>query len=142
MFARDQRPPLISTRCRRLAAVAATVALSLAVMSSLHLSGALHGRRPPFSAEGAGIAEGVLCLALLWATSALVRRGPQARRVALEMTGLTIAGFAYGLSVTLRGGDTLDIAYHLTVLPILLAMFVTLLRSEGFRSERWQRSSS
>lgn len=37
-------------------------------------------------------------------------------------------GFAVGLTETARGGDLPDIAYHLTVLPLLLAGLMILVR--------------
>ena len=43
-------------------------------------------------------------------------------------TGFAIAGFGIGLSMTTRGGDVPDIAYHAIVLPFLLAGLVALLR--------------
>ena len=113
----------------RIVALVALEAASLAVASVLHLSGLVHGKGPAFSLTGAGVAEGVLCVALIWGAGAMARYGTAGRPVALTMTGLAIAGFVYGLSVTTRGGDLPDITYHATVLPLLIVTFVLILRS-------------
>ncbi len=113
---------------RRIAALMTVEAASLAVASALHLSGLVHGRGQPFSAAGAGIAEAVICVVLAAGASALARRGAAARRVALATTAFAIAGFLYGLSITTRSGDAPDIAYHATVLPLLIVTFVLIMR--------------
>lgn len=103
---------------------------SLAVTSVLHLSGAVQGRdNTVFSPLGAGVAEAVIGVALLWGAVSLARRGPAGRPVALGTTGFAIAGFGYGLSVSLRGGALPDICYHATVLPILVVTLVLILRT-------------
>jgi hypothetical protein len=103
-------------------------AASLAVASALHLSGLVHGRGQPFSSAGAGIAEAVICVVLAAGAIAVVRQGSSARPAALAATGFAIAGFSYGLSVTIRGGDAPDIAYHATVLPLLIVTFLLIVR--------------
>lgn len=55
--------------------------------------------------------------------------GAAGRPAALTMTGLAIAGFVYGLTITTRGGDLPDITYHATVLPLLIVTFVLILRT-------------
>jgi hypothetical protein len=95
-------------------------AASLAVMSSLHLTGTLAGGSKPFQPNNAGIAEAVICLALTAGAVALMRRWPNARAIALGTVGFAILGFLIGLNFTVRGGDPIDIAYHATVLPLLL----------------------
>ncbi|HLI00232.1 MAG TPA: hypothetical protein VKV06_05560 [Acidimicrobiales bacterium] len=105
---------------RRLALLLTAQAATLAVMSALHLSGALDRGS---LALGAGTAEGVLCLVLLLGASALARRGAAGRPAALIALGVTILGFIYGLSITTQSGTAIDIAYHATMLPILAATF-------------------
>jgi peptidoglycan/LPS O-acetylase OafA/YrhL len=114
---------------RRVAALAFLIAGSLAVASALHLSGQVHGRSAPFDAAHAGIAEALIGAVLAGAAVALRRRGVRGRRAALWVLGFAVLGFCWGLSMTAQGGDWPDIAYHLTVLPLLAGSFVALLRS-------------
>jgi hypothetical protein len=112
---------------RSIALLMGLVAASLAVasglhLSGLHLSGLPHGHGGQYNPTGAGIAEAVICAALLWGVAALLRRGTAGRTVALGVTLFAIAGFGYGLSVTARGGDLPDVVYHVTVLPVLLVI--------------------
>lgn len=120
---------MIASRYRLFAGIMGAEAVTLAVMSSLHLSGLLRPGTEASAGTDAGIAEGILCFVLLWGASGLVRRGGGGRRLALGTAAFTIAGFCLGLSITARGGDVTDIAYHATMLPILAATFVLLLRS-------------
>jgi hypothetical protein len=111
------------TRLQRRGSIAALmgfVAVTLALMSSLHLSGILAGRGKPFDATHAGIAEAVICLALASGGGTLMGGSARARTVAIATTVFAIAGFIVGLNFTVRGGDTIDIAYHASVLPLLL----------------------
>jgi multisubunit Na+/H+ antiporter MnhF subunit len=64
-----------------------------------------------------------------YGATALVRRGSRARPVALAATGFAIVGFLVGLSFTLAGGSAIDVAYHLSVLPLLLLILLGLTRS-------------
>lgn len=105
------------------------IAGTLAVMSFLHLSGILGGGGKPFEHDNAGIAEAVICVVLGYGATALVRRGSRARPVALAATGFAIVGFLVGLSFTLAGGSAIDVAYHLSVLPLLLLILLGLTRS-------------
>lgn len=45
------------------------------------------------------------------------------------MTAFAIIGVLYGLSITTQGGDLPDIAYHATLLPLLIVTFALLLRT-------------
>ena len=58
----------------------------------------------------------------------MVRAPARARKVGLAATGFAIVGFGVGLTITAQGGHAPDIAYHLAVLPVLLATFLVLLR--------------
>ena len=131
------------TSHRGIAALMAAEAASLAVVSALHLSGA-DGN----DATGAGVAEAVICVVLLGGTIAYVR-APWGRTAALAATGFAIAGFCYGLSVTARGGDVPDIAYHATVLPLLIVTMILIIRAptptgtrQGMTSTRSRDSSA
>jgi hypothetical protein len=113
---------------RRIAMVMGLVAASLAVMSGVHLAGLLQGSSP-FRPDGAGIAEAIICVAMLVGALALWRTTAHHWGVAVATTGFAIAGFVVGLTFTLRGGEAIDIAYHGTVLPLLLLTLLWLLRT-------------
>lgn len=95
-------------------------AASLAVMSSLHLTGVLGADSKPFDPSAAGIAEAVICVVLAGGAVALIYDRPNARAIAVGAITFAILGFMIGLSFTIRGGGAIDIAYHATVLPLLL----------------------
>jgi hypothetical protein len=114
---------------RRLAILMGFEALTLAVISPLHLSGALDGGSPPFNPAAAGTAEAVIGVLLTLGMLALLRNGPHARSAALAAVSFAIVGFLVGLSFTLRGGNAIDIAYHATMLPLLLLTLALLSRN-------------
>lgn len=100
-------------------------AASLVVMSALHLSGIVAGDAKAFPATQAGSAEAVIGVVLFAGAVALRRGALTAPRLCV---GVAIFGFVIGLSFTLPSGAAVDIAYHATVLPLLLATLVALLR--------------
>lgn len=103
------------------------VIVSLAVTSTLHLTGTVQGRDSQvFSATGAGVAEAVIGAGLLWGAISLARG---AMAVALWTTGFAIVAFVFGLSISARGGTLPDIAYHTTVLPLLVLNLVLIRRA-------------
>ncbi|HZO77465.1 MAG TPA: hypothetical protein VFB39_05425 [Solirubrobacteraceae bacterium] len=108
-----------ANRQRRIAVAMGLEAATLAVMAFLHLAGSLGGSLSSFSAPEAGLAEAVICLVLAYGATGLMKGRPRARAVAIAATVFAIAGFVVGLGETLRGGQPLDIAYHLTMLPLL-----------------------
>lgn len=110
-------------------------AASLAVMSVLHLTGTLDQGHPPYRAGDAGIAEALIGLVLLVAAIAVLRIPDRSRSTAIGATAFAIVGFAVGITITVKGGDAFDVAYHATVLPILVATLVLLLRSRPRRRE-------
>lgn len=114
---------------RRVAALAAVIAASLAVAAALHLSGAVSGRSAPYDARSAGIAEALIGVVLAATAAALARSAPRARRAGLLGFGFAIVGFGVGLSMTAQGGHWPDIAYHVAVLPLVIACFVALARA-------------
>lgn len=116
---------------RPIAALMGAVATSLAVMSALHLSGTVGGGTRPFDRSGAGIAEAVICVVLSSGAIRLLRRRADAQAVALATTGFAIVGFLIGLRFTLAGGGAIDIAYHLSALPILLIALIALVRQRA-----------
>jgi cytochrome bd-type quinol oxidase subunit 2 len=111
------------------ALITGVVAVSLAVASTLHLSGSVSGRAKPFDADAAGIAEAVIGVVLAVAALALWHSRERARALGLAALGFAIAGFCLGLSITSRGGHWPDIAYHASVLPVLAVAFVALQRA-------------
>ena len=113
---------------RQTAALMGVVAATLAVMSVLHLSGILGTGTRPFDRVDAGLAEAVICLALAYGAMRLRRSQPGAHTVALAATGFAVVGFLVGVRFTLGGGGAIDVAYHLSALPILLVTLVSLLR--------------
>ena len=103
-------------------------ALTLAVISPLHLSGVLGGGAKPFNPTAAGTAEAVIGVVLILGAFALGPGTARGRDAALAATAFAIIGFLVGLSFTLRGGDAIDVAYHAVMLPLLAFTMVALLR--------------
>ena len=103
-------------------------AATLAVMALLHLAGSLGGSLSSFSAPDAGVAEAVIFIVLAYGATGLMKGKPRARAVAIAATVFAIAGFVVGLSETVRGGQALDIAYHVTMLPLLALTLRALMR--------------
>jgi Na+/proline symporter len=113
---------------RAIALLMGFAATTLAAMSSLHLSGTLSGGPEPFNRTHAGIAEALICVALSAGATMLFRRSPHARGAALASVAFAIFGFIVGLNFTIQGGDAIDIAYHATLLPLLLITLTVLWR--------------
>jgi hypothetical protein len=115
----------------RVVALMGLEALSLAAMSVRHLTGTLASGSKPFEPGGAGIAEALICLALTGGAITLARARPAGRSIALAALAFAILGFIVGLTFTIRGGGAIDIAYHATVLPLLLLTLLLLLRNRA-----------
>jgi hypothetical protein len=120
----NQRKSTMSNNNRRLrqpiAILIGLEAATLAIMSALHLSGTLAGGTRPFRPTDAGIAEAAICGVLLGGAAALARHPLRGRAIALAALGFAILGVLVGLGFTVRGGDVIDLAYHATLLPLLL----------------------
>ncbi len=114
------------TTSQRIAGYMGLEAASLAAMSALHLTGTLAGGAKPFQASHAGLAEALICVALTGGAIAQARGRPPGRSIATAALAFAILGFLVGLSFTVRGGDTIGVAYHATVLPLLLVTLVLL----------------
>ena len=117
-----------ANRQRRIAVAMSLEAATLAVMALLHLAGSLGGSLSSFSAPDASIAEAVICIVLAYGATGLMRAKPRARAVAIATTVFAIAGFVVGLGETVGGGQALDIAYHVTMLPLLALTLRALVR--------------
>lgn len=133
----DTRPRSLSAHSHegsrgRIALLMLFEAATLALIASLHLTEGLGGGRKPFRPAAAGIAEAIIGVVLVCGAAALLRGSRQARTIALAATAFAILGFVVGLTFTVRGGGTVDIAYHATLLPLLILTLLLLL-SEGER---------
>ncbi|GEM_PF-6503995 len=116
------------TAVRKTAAVMAFVAVTLFVTSVLHLFGGVHGNNT-FDPNAAGIAEAIIGIVLASAAALMVQEPDRARRIGMVAVGFAIAGFGVGLTRTVPSGHAWEIAYHVLVLPILIATFISLARS-------------
>jgi hypothetical protein len=123
---------------RRIAALMIVEAATLAVASALHLSGSVDGRSAPFDPDRAGVAEAIIGAVLVAAAFVMFRAPARARTVGIAATGFAIAGFLLGLSFTARGGHLPDVAYHLTMLPVLIGGLIVLLRTGSKASTSWR----
>lgn len=128
------RPEKRQTRQRRIAFAMGLQATTLAVMALLHLSSSLGGGLNSFSAPEAGIAEAVIGIVLAYGAARLMRGVPRARAIAIAATVFAIAGFIVGLGETIRGAGAIDIAYHVTMLPLLGLTLRALVRRPAHRT--------
>jgi hypothetical protein len=110
----------------RIATLMGFEALTLAIIAPLHLSGVLGGGTKHFNPTAAGTAEAIIGAVLLLGAVALLRNRHD---IAIAATAFAIIGFLVGLSFTLRGGTAIDVAYHATMLPLLLFTFLVLTRT-------------
>jgi hypothetical protein len=101
----------------------AVAAVTLAVASLLHFGVAipLGGTTISDPFAGAAIPEAVIAVVVAAGAVAALARLPLARWLAPAATLFALAGTLYGLTVTLRRGEAGDIAYHLTLLTMLVA---------------------
>jgi hypothetical protein len=107
-------------------------AATVAIVASLHLTGILAGGHQPFAPRQAGIAEAIICVVLAFGASTLMREPPR-QQIALGTIAVAILGFIVGLVFTVQGGDAIDLAFHATMLPLLILTLVALLRPPSLR---------
>jgi len=100
----------------RIARLTGLEAASLAVASALHFSG---------HATDAGIAEAIIGAVLLAGAVDMRRNPARGRTVGLSVTVFATAGFLVGLG---EAATLPEIAYHLTLLPVLVVTMVVLWR--------------
>ena len=113
---------------RRIAALMAFEAATLAAFAVLHLSGALRPGSGGSNGSGAGVAEAIIFLVLVLGLWALVRSPARGRLTALAATVFAILGFIVGLTFTVSGGPPLDLVYHVTMFPALIVTALMLRR--------------
>lgn len=116
---------------RRIAALMAFEAATLAVFSVLHLAGAIRPGSGASNGYGAGVAEAIIAIVLVLGLRALVRSPARGRLTALGAAGFAILGFIVGLTFTVDGGPTVDLVYHVTMFPLLVATALMLARGAG-----------
>jgi hypothetical protein len=104
-------------------------AVTLFVASAVH-SGLL-GALDPF--EAAALPEAIIGAVLMVGVGVLVR-SPRSWRFVLGTTVFAVAGTVEGLRVTLPRGEPGDIAYHVSLLGLLMALTVVLVRARGRRA--------
>lgn len=119
---------------QKTALVMLLVAGSLAVVSPLHLAGALGAHSASYNGTAAGVAEAIIGVGLVLGAAALWRNGSAGCGLAIAATVFAIAGFILGISITARSGYVPDIAYHASVLPVLVGVLIVL-RSAGRSQE-------
>ena len=102
-------------------------AITLAIASALHLSGA-DSAMDSSARTAAGLAEALICVALVFGAAALAGGRPWGQTAAMMAIGFAIFGFVLGLSFTVRGGDTPDVAYHATMLGVFIVTAIQLSR--------------
>lgn len=113
-----------------IAVLMSVAAATLALASTIHF-GVRLGVRDPF--PDAAIPEAVLAVIVAGGVLAVVSRRA-AWPVALTTTLITIVGVLFGLSVTLRSARSGDVAYHVSLLVILVVTLCILVTPAGRRS--------
>ena len=126
-FTIDKTFGALTRRDRGVVTLMTFEAATLAVFAALHLSGTL--RFGSNRSYGAGFAEALICVALAAGAWAFVRspRG-RGRGAARFSVAFAIFGFIVGLTFTVDSGDAIEVAYHLTMLPVLVATAALLAR--------------
>jgi hypothetical protein len=126
--AKPKRPVLRREIAIGVAVLMLVEALSLAVASGLHLGGLVSGRSPTFDPDTAGLAEAIIGAVLVVGAVVMLRSPHRARTVGIGANAFALVGFLIGITETASGGHAPDIAYHLTVIPLLVISLVLLLR--------------
>jgi len=111
------------------AVLLSAAAVTLTLASTLHLGVAIPlgvtTISDPFA--GAAIPEAVIAVVVAAGAMTMLVRLPAARWLAPAATLFALAGTLYGLTVTLRRAQAGDIAYHVTLLTMLVASAVLLM---------------
>ena len=126
---------------RRYAVVMLAAAATIGTASYLHLDGRIPLGFTAITGEHfslVSVPEAIIG-AVFAAGSVIISVAPhRARAVALRATGFAVLGVLAGLGVALARSQHVaaDLAYHLSVLAVLLAALLALVRS-GFSAARW-----
>jgi hypothetical protein len=113
-----ERPALERGSQPWVARVMAFEAAALAIIATLHLTGTLGGGAKRFDPKSAEIVEAIIGVLLAYGAGTLMRDAPR-HRLARGTVSVAIVGFIVGLVFTVQGGDTIDLAFHATMLPLL-----------------------
>jgi hypothetical protein len=120
-------------RLPTVAGLMAVAAVTLAAASAVHFGVVLPPRlSDPF--RGAAIPEAVVAAVLAGGLATVLSCRAVAWPVALGTTLFALLAVVYGLTVTVGGGRTGDVAYHLSLLAVLLAAAALLLAPGGRRA--------
>jgi hypothetical protein len=128
---------------RRYAVVMLAAAATIGIASYLHLDGRIPLGFATISGEHfsrVAVPEAIIA-AVLAAGAVIVTAAPRrARAVALGAVGFAVLGVLAGLGFALTGSPHIaaDLAYHLSVLVVLLAALLALARP-GFSGASWVR---
>ena len=121
---------------RAIGLLMALAAVTLAAASLIHFGVAIPlgvaTISDPFA--GAAIPEAVLAVVLGAGAVTVLTRAIRPWPIALGTTLFTLAGTLFGLTITLGRGEAGDIAYHLTLVAMLVATVVLLVTPAGRRS--------
>jgi hypothetical protein len=110
-----------STLCAALMGVAA---VTFWVASIIHFGAtfSIGSTRVHDPFPGAAIPEAIVGIVVASGALGLVARWRSGWRLAVSTTAFAIVVTLYGLSVTLGGGRSADVAYHVSVLTLLFAV--------------------
>ncbi len=100
--------------------IAATLTFVAASLLHFGVSIPIAGTTIKDSSEGAAISEMIIAIVMASGSLSVVGRLRASWQIALATVLFALLGVLYGLSVTVRGARIGDIAYHVTVLVILL----------------------
>jgi hypothetical protein len=125
-----------NTEPRSVGILMIVAAATLACASAVHF-GATIGLgfvsiHDPFA--GAAIPEAVLAVILAAGALWVLARLPKSRLVGLGATAFAILVVLFGMSITIRSGGIGDVAYHVTLLVMLLIAGFLLVRRVAQRS--------
>lgn len=125
------RPGRVDHRRPRTAAgvLMALAAAAFAVASIVHFGVAVPVGFTTItdSFPGAAPPEAVIAAVVAIGAAAVLTRRAKSRGIGLGTTSFALLGTAYGLSITLNGTRTGDVAYHIGILTILLVILGLLL---------------
>ena len=104
-------------------------ALTFVAASLLHfgVTVSVFGSTVKDSFQGAAVPEMIIGIVMAVGSLSVLVRHRLSWQIALTAVSFALLGVLYGLTVTLRGGWSGDLAYHFSVLAVLAATAVLLL---------------